>query len=317
MNSPRYKDAEYEVRPLRDLKDLINSSAALFADKNAYLVKNAPGGPYIPIKYSQVKTDIDELGTALMDLGLAGKKIAVIGENRYEWVVTYFAVVNGVGVIVPLDRELPAPEIRNLLLRADVSAIVYSSKVEAVVEEAIKGIDSIEYVISMDAPDHMDNRLSLKRLQRTGKRLLLEGRRNFLDAEIDREAMCALLFTSGTTGLAKGVMLSHKNLSANVYNMSKYVNVTNNMTGLSVLPMHHTYEMTCHIMTCIYQGCCVAFCEGLKYIVKNMAEAKATVMLGVPLIFENMHKKVWKKAEEREGREDAGCGSACEETREI
>ncbi len=164
-------------------------------------------------------------------------------------------------------------------------------------EEAIRGIESIEYVVSMDAPDHRKPAIA-ERLQRTGKRLLLEGRRNYLDAEIDREAMCSLLFTSGTTGLAKGVMLSHKNLTANVCNMTKYVNVSNNMTGLSVLPMHHTYEMTCHIMTCIYQGCCVAICEGLKYIVKNMAEAQATVMLGVPLIFESMHKKVWKKAEE-------------------
>ena len=303
MNSPRFKDEEYEFRPIRDLKDMVNTSAALFADRNAFLVKNAPGGTYIPVKFSKLKTDIDELGTALMDLGLTGKKVAVIGENRYEWVVTYLAVVNGVGVIVPLDRELPAQEVRNLLERSEISAIVYSSKVGSIVEEAIQGIKSIEYVISMDAPDHIDNRLSLKRLQRTGKRLLLEGKRNYLDSEIDREAMCSLLFTSGTTGLAKGVMLSHKNLSANVYNMSKYVNVSNNYTGLSVLPMHHTYEMTCHVMTCIYQGCCVAICEGLKYIVKNMAEAQATVMLGVPLIFESMHKKVWKKAEES-GRAD-------------
>ncbi|HWQ78254.1 MAG TPA: AMP-binding protein [Anaerovoracaceae bacterium] len=298
MNSPRYKDEEYEFRPIRDLKDMVNTSAALFADKNAFLVKNAPGGTYIPVKFSKFKTDIDELGTALMDLGLTGKKVAVIGENRYEWVVTYLAVVNGVGVIVPLDRELPAQEVHNLMDRAEISAIIYSSKVGSVVEEAIQGIKSIEYVISMDAPDHIDNRLSLKRLQRAGKRLMLEGKRNYLDAEIDRETMCSLLFTSGTTGLAKGVMLSHKNLTANVYNMSKYVNVSNNYTGLSVLPMHHTYEMTCHVMTCIYQGCCVAICEGLKYIVKNMAEAQATVMLGVPLIFESMHKKVWKKAEE-------------------
>jgi long-chain acyl-CoA synthetase len=297
MNSPRYKDEEYEFRPIRDLKDMVNTSAALFPDRNAFLVKNAPGGTYIPVKFSKLKTDIDELGTALTDLGLSGKKVAVIGENRYEWVTTYLAVVNGVGVIVPLDRELPAQEIRNLLERAEASAIVYSSKVGSVVEEAIQGIGSIEYVISMDAADHMDGRLSLKRLQRAGKRLLLEGRRNYLDTEIDREAMCSLLFTSGTTGLAKGVMLSHKNLAANVYNMSKYVNVSGNYTGLSVLPMHHTYEMTCHVLTCIYQGCGVAICEGLKYIVKNMAEAQATVMLGVPLIFESMHKKVWKQAE--------------------
>jgi len=276
---------------------MINTSAVLYADRNAFLVKDAPGGNYVPIKFSQLKTDIDELGTALMDLGLAGKKIAVIGENRYEWVVSYLAVVNGVGVVVPLDRELPAGEVNNLLQRSEVSAIIYSSKVESVVEEAIRGIKSIEYVISMDAADHLDNRLSLKKLMRTGKRLLLEEQRSFIDAEIDREAMCSLLFTSGTTGLAKGVMLSHKNITANVYNMSKYVDVSDNQIGLSILPMHHTYELTCHVFTCIYQGCCIAICEGLKYIVKNMAEAQATVMLGVPLIFESMHKKIWKQAE--------------------
>lgn len=297
MNSSRYRDEEYVHRPIRDLKDMINTSAALYADRNAFLVKNAPGGKYIPVKFSQLKTDIDELGTALMDLGLTGKRVAVIGENRYEWVITYLAVVSGVGVIVPLDRELPAGEVHNLLKRSEVSAVVYSSKVGTIVEEAIQGVESIEFVISMDAVDHMDNRLSLRKLQRAGKRLLLEEKRHFLDAEVDREAMCSLLFTSGTTGLAKGVMLSHKNITSNVYNMSKYVDVSDNWTGLSVLPMHHTYELTCHVFTCIYQGCCVAICEGLKYIVKNMAESQATVMLGVPLIFESMHKKVWKQAE--------------------
>jgi len=298
MNSSRFKEEEYKHRPIRDLKDMIDTSAVLYADRNAFLVKNAPGGTYVPIKFSRLKTDIDELGTALMDLGLAGKKIAVIGENRYEWVVTYFAVVNGTGIIVPLDRELPAQEVHNLLERSEVSAVVYSSKVGSIVEEAIQGIESIEYVINMDALEHVDHKLSLRKLQRAGKRLLLEEQRNFVDAEIDREAMCALLFTSGTTFLAKGVMLSHKNITSNVYNMSKFVDVSNNWTGLSVLPMHHTYELTCHVFTCMYQGCCVAICEGLKYIVKNMAEAQATVMLGVPLLFESMHKKVWKKAED-------------------
>ncbi len=309
MNSSRFKEEEYTHRPIRDLKDMIDTSAALYADRNAFLVKNAPGGTYVPIKFSRLKTDIDELGTALMDLGLSGKKIAVIGENRYEWVVTYLAVVNGVGVIVPLDRELPALEIRNLLERSGVSAIVFSSKVGSVVEEAIQGIESIEYVISMDAPDHAEHKLSWKKLQRTGRRLLLEEQRNFVDAAIDREAMCSLLFTSGTTGLAKGVMLSHKNLTANVYNMSKYVDVSNNWTGLSVLPMHHTYEMTCHVLTCMYQGCCVAICEGLKYIVKNMAESQANVMLGVPLIFESMHKKYGKKRRRAEEPKREGCGA--------
>lgn len=296
MNSIKYKDEIYVHRPIRDLKDLVNSSAELHADKNAFLVKNAPGGTYMPIKFGQLKEDIDALGTALIDLGLKDKRIAVIGENRYEWVISYLAVVNGTGVVVPLDRELPTQEIHHLLKRADVNAVVFSSKVGMEIEEAVKGIETIEYLISMDAIEHTDNKLSLKKLIRTGRRLLLEEKRFFIDAEIDRDAVCSILFTSGTTGMSKGVMLCHRNLVSNVYNMSKYVDVSDHFTGLSVLPMHHTYELTCHVFTSIYQGCCVAICEGLKYIVKNMAEAQATVMLGVPLIFESMHKKVWKKA---------------------
>ncbi|MDD4122665.1 MAG: AMP-binding protein, partial [Eubacteriales bacterium] len=137
MNSSRFKNEEYSFRPIRDLKDMVNTSAELYSDRKAFLVKNAPGGTYVPITYTQLKTDVDEFGTALMDLGLTGKKIAVVGENRYEWVVTYLSVVNGVGVIVPLDRELPSQEVHNLLERAEVTAIVYSSKVDSVVEEAI------------------------------------------------------------------------------------------------------------------------------------------------------------------------------------
>lgn len=297
MNSAKYKDEIYLHRNISDLKNMIDTSAEIFADKNAFLVKDTPGGKYRPIKFSMFKDDIDGLGTALMNLGLSDKKIAVIGENRYEWVVTYLAVVNGTGIIVPLDRELPKSEIRNLLVRADVSAIVFSSKVERTVMEAIEGLDTIEYIIGMDRLEHEEKTLSLKQLIQTGKKLIMEEKRYFIDAKIDPEAMCSILFTSGTTGMAKGVMLSHKNIAANVYNMSKYVDVSKNFVGLSVLPMHHTYELTCHVFTSMYQGCCVAICEGLKHIVKNMSEAKATVMLGVPLIFENMHKKVWKKAE--------------------
>lgn len=297
MNSSKFKNDLYVNREISDLKDMLDSSAAIYGDKRAYLVKDRPGGPYRPISYNELKADVDGLGTALMDLGLTNKRIAVIGENRYEWIVTYMATVNGTGVIVPLDRELPADEIAHLMGRAGVSAIVFSSKVERKVREALSKVDSVELVISMDASEHTEASLSLRKLIEKGKRLVSEGRRYFVDAVIDPNEMHMLLFTSGTTGLAKGVMLCHRNICSNVYNMSKYVNVRDDCVGLSVLPMHHTYEFTCHIMTAMYQGCAVAICEGLKYIVKNMAEAQATVMLGVPLIFESMHKKVWKKAE--------------------
>ncbi|MDR0424550.1 MAG: long-chain fatty acid--CoA ligase, partial [Clostridiales Family XIII bacterium] len=301
MNSTRYRDALYEPRELRDIKDLVNSSAIIFNDRGAFLVKDKPGGTYVAISYLQLKRDVDALGTALTEMGFSGRKIALIGENRYEWVVSYLAVINGVGVIVPIDRELCEDDIADIFRRASVDAVIYSSKYEGVIDAAAS-MAGIGELISMDAAEHTEGRKSLTRIIARGSASVSSGSRAYIDARIDREAMCALLFTSGTTGLSKGVMLSHKNFASNVYNMSKHVDVSGvsgGSTGLSVLPMHHTYEMTCHIMTSIFQGCRIAICEGLKYIVKNMAESKASVLLAVPLIFENMHKKVWKNAESK------------------
>ena len=297
INMNRYKDALYPIREVSDLKALINESVSLYGSRDAFLVKDTPGGRYRAIKYHQFKEDIDALGTGLLDLGLGGKKIAVIGENRYEWVISYLATVNGNSVIVPLDRELPVGEIHHLLEKSGVSAVIYSGKVEMAIEEAVKDVSSIIYTISMDSDRNKDQNLSLKRLIERGGKLLAEKKQFFTDSVIDPDKLAIILFTSGTTGLAKGVMLSHKNICTNIVGVSKFVKLSGEDTTLSVLPIHHAYEFTGDIMTSIYQGSCVAFCEGLKYIVKNMAEARATVMLGVPLIFESMHKKVWRKAE--------------------
>jgi len=297
LNMTRFKDALYPIREVSDLKTLIDESAVLYGSREAFLVKDTPGGRYRAIKYQQFKADIDALGTGLMDLGLAGKKIAVIGENRYEWVVSYLATVNGNSVIVPLDRELPVGELRHLLEKSGVSAVIYSGKVEIAIEEAARDLSSLDYTISMDADTDRGKNLSLKLLMAKGRKLLSEEKRYFVDAVIDPDKLAIILFTSGTTGLAKGVMLTHRNICANLMGVSQFIKLGGADTTLSILPIHHTYEFTGDIMTSIYQGACVAFCEGLKYIVKNMAEARATILVGVPLIFESMHKKVWRKAE--------------------
>lgn len=294
----KYRSDLYVFRKIRDLKQMMNSSAQLYGDKTAYMVKDRPGGPYIPISYNQLKRDVDGLGTALLELGLKGKKVAVIGDNRYEWLVAHMAAVCGVGISVPLDKELPVNEVANLLNRSGASALVYSSKVERKVLQAIQQAPGVELLISMDAREHSDSVKSMPQLIQHGQDLIEQGDCSYLNAEIDPDVMAILLFTSGTTGLAKGVMLSHKNICYNVYAMSQYVDVHEGHVGLSVLPMHHTYEQTCLQMTCLYQGCPIAYCEGLKYITKNMAEAKATVTIAVPLIYESMHRKVWKKAEQ-------------------
>lgn len=298
MNKRKYMDSFYEVREIKDLRELINNTVERNNNGTAFLVKDRPGGEYKPISYGQFSLDINALGTSLLRLGLKGKKVAVIGENSYEWVVAYLATVNGTGVVVPIDRELAPKEIANLLNRSGANAIVYSYKMKEIIDKVLPMAgEHLVHRIQMGTEEDADGEKTLYRLIEEGKESIAQGDTSFLDAEIDREGLCSLLFTSGTTGMAKGVMLSHGNIVANVCNMSKYVKIIEGGVGLSVLPMHHSYEMTCHILTGIYQEIPLAICEGLKYIQKNLQESRAAVMLGVPLIFESMHKKVMKNAE--------------------
>ena len=265
------------------------------------MVKDKTKGKFVSISYKKMQEDIRSLGTSLINLGLRGRKIAVIGENSYYWAISYFAIANGVGVVVPIDRELKEKEVANLLKRAEVSAVIYSKKMKKVMDEVLEDRElrkTLTYPIQMDLSDDEDGRISLRRLLSHGMDLLDNGDRKYLDVEVDSDALAVLLFTSGTTGLAKGVMLSHRNIVSNTVNMSKYVKIIDGGVGLSVLPMHHTYEMTCHVITGLYQGMSIAICEGLKYIQKNLVEAQVNVMLAVPLIFEMMHKKIFSKAKE-------------------
>ncbi len=296
MNKRRYKDSRYPIRKIRDLRELICGSADLFGNRGAFLVKDSPGDGYRPVSYIEMLDQMNGLGTSLLSRGFGGQKIAIVAENRYEWVLSYFAVCCGVGIFVPIERELTSEDVKNLLLRSEATAVICSGKTEELVNQAMAGLSPEIRKISMDSWVHQGDALSLAELINEGKALIGGGNKAYTEASIDPESMSLLLFTSGTTGTAKGVMLSHKNLVSNVMNMSMYVNV-DGFVGLSVLPMHHTYEMTCHILTSVYQGCTVAICEGLKYITKNMAEAGVTVMLGVPLIFEAMYKRIRKQAE--------------------
>lgn len=296
MNNKKYDNMYYPVRPVTDLKDMTASSAELFKDVPAYLQKDKPGGTFRPITYREFKDKMDAFGTRLMDLGLSGKKIAVVGESCWQWILTYFAVVCGVGVIVPLDKNLPIDEMKSLIRRSGASALVYTKRSEKALAPLFEEPYDIEYFISMGKEQHTEQVLSMDQLIREGEHLLKEGVREYVDADIDPDQLATLMFTSGTTGMAKGVMLSHKNIVSNVMNMSKLVHVTPGHKTLSILPIHHAYEFTCDICTVFYQGCTVAICEGIKYIQKNMVEVQPDIVLGVPLVFEKMYKGMWKQA---------------------
>lgn len=283
-----------EIRQIRDLKDMLVQSTELYPENEAFYIKS-DNGTYKGIKYMEFKREVDSLGTALADLGLKGKYVAVIGENRYEWCLTYLAVACGVGVIVPLDRELPGEEIENLLVRSHASAVIYSGKHEKDMRRISATVPHVDYFINMDAEeDDSDDRfLSLKRLIQKGSDLLDGGDRSYIDAVIDPEAFGILIFTSGTTDLAKGVMLSHKNIVSNIMSVCSVLYIDDTDSTLCMLPLHHTYACTTSFLLILYNGCRISFIEGLKHIAKNIRETSPTIIMAVPLLLESMYKKIW------------------------
>ncbi len=290
----------YDGRQITDLKDMVTSSVELFHDHAAYLVKDKEQGKFVPITYGKVGEDRIALGTRMLDMGLKGETVAVIGPTSYYWLLTYFTVVTGVGVIAPMDKNLPQGELLGLLERSGATAIVYDEKCRETIEPLMDNADTkVKYFISMDAEKSEGNVYSMKQLIYEGKLIASEGNHTYRDVDVDPDEMSTLLFTSGTTGLAKGVMLSHRNIAFNVYAMSKYFCIPDPGIVLSILPVHHVYEMTCDICTTFYQGKTIAICEGLRYIQKDMQEVHANVMLGVPLVFEKMYKGMFKQAKRR------------------
>lgn len=286
----------YEVRKIRDLRDMLQQSVNLYREKDAFLIKKNKGEPYTGISYKQYSDDIQALGTSLCHLSGHGSRIAIIAETRYEWYVTYLAVTNGTGIVIPLDKELPKQEIASLLNRSYADCVVYSSSKQSVIDEIRDQIPTVKHFVCMDEPKEGNDARYFWDLIRDGNTRLDSGDRVFLDAEIDPEAMTILLFTSGTTDKAKAVMLSQRNVAANLEGMCSMLYIGPGDMFLSVLPLHHTYECTCGFLCPIYRGCTIAQCEGLRYITKNMQEAKTTIILVVPLMLEMFYRGIMKKA---------------------
>ena len=289
----RYRD----IRPIIDLKHMLETSVELYGDRPAFYDKDVPGGPYRAVLYKEAKVDIDAFGTALRSFGLAGEKIGIIGDNCYQWAISYLAVLCGTGIAVPLDKELPAAELENLIKEAGVKAIIYSKKYEPIFKEMkAAGNTLLSVLINMDSAEDTEDAFSLRKAIEKGKALIEAGNRDFIDAVIDRDVMSVILFTSGTTGISKGVMLSHGNLVEDLMASPTLLVVHKEDMFFSVLPIHHTYECTCGFLMPFYRGASVAYCEGLKYILKNLQEIKPTMFLCVPLIMESIYKRIWSTA---------------------
>ena len=296
----RFDGREYETRDIETVKDIIDYTTYTYPDSIMYMYKDVHKEPFKELTYGDFRERMDAMGTALIHMGLKNAKIAIIGNNSWRWALSYFTTVCGVGTIVPIDRNLKQEEIINLLNRAEVEMLFVAPRQFNDADVLFKEIPTLRYIALMQdqAYDDPDDRIMTQdEIIDKGRELLMQNDGSYMDANVRPEDLSTIIFTSGTTGLAKGVMLSHYNIASNVQNMSKYFHAAKHARALSILPMHHTYEMTCLTMTAIYQVKTVVFCEGLKYLQDNFVEAKCTVMLGVPLIFESIHKKIFRQAE--------------------
>ena len=296
----RYKDS----RPVMDIKHMIESSVELYGKRPAFHVKRVPLGEYEPVTYEQMLLDMNGLGTALITGGLKGKRIGVIGENSYMWAITYLAVVGGTGVVVPLDKELPEKDLKGIVKEAELSCVAFDKKFEKLFKEVKADPENeLEVLIGLEAGESNEEVFSWKDFVEKGKKAVAEGNRDFIDAQINSQEMSILLFTSGTTGTSKAVMLSHENICVDLMSLPTLLVVHPEDIFFSMLPVHHTYECTAGFLMPLYKGASIAYCEGLKYIVKNLSEAKPTMFLTVPLVIENMHKKILQNAK-KSGKAD-------------
>ncbi len=281
-----------------DLKDMLETTAARFPERTLFKQKFNRNEPFREITFRQVLDDVYALGTAFLDLGLREKKIGVIGKNSYQWCETYLAVTGGVGVIVPLDKELHEEELKQLTVKGELSAVITVENKYYETFKAIKesGESQLEYVINvaMEEDESLkDGYISWNKLRETGRKAVHNGDRKYIDAPVVNTDLSVILFTSGTTDVSKGVMLNQKNLVLDTYLAQTLLEVRQGEdTFFSILPLHHTYECTATFLECVYNGTTMAICQGLKYIVKDMQETRPNLLLGVPVIFENLYNKI-------------------------
>lgn len=294
----KYKRKLYDATKINDFRDLVNRYTSLYSDEVAFEYKVSPNATeHITITYSKFASDIKLLGTALLNLRLSQKRVAIIAPNRYEWCLSYLAVTTSGIVVVPLDRALPDNEIEDLIIRSKAEAVIFDQKYAEVFNKiASENKSNLSSYICMD---DLDNFTSLSSLLQNGQSLLDNGDNKYDNVKIDNKEMSIMLFTSGTTSISKAVALSQSNICEDIYALAQMTDIRKEDTFLSFLPLHHTFESTCTFLYGTFSGITVAFCDGIKYVQKNLKEFKVTGFVCVPLMLEIMYKKIKKGIEEK------------------
>ena len=290
------KPGDQILKPTRyeTMQDVFKDVTVKFKDNVLITQKFDHKGKFEDITYGKFRDDVIGFGTGLIEyLGLRDKRVVIISETTYEWYVSYMAMLCGVGIAVPMDKELPENEFENLVKRSKASAIIYSSRKKELIDKVRDRLDGIEYFIEMYSDSDLNGKdVGFEQVKKIGSKLYENGNNSLLDTKIDKDEFKVLIFTSGTTSASKGVMLCNRNLTENIFAAGSYVNVREDDRLFSVLPLHHTYESTIGFLFPFARGASVAVCEGLKYIVPNLKETKPTAMIAVPLLIESLYKKI-------------------------
>lgn len=311
LDGKRKKKGPYPTASYETVKEIFNRSTMLFKDREFILeVFNKKKG-YESVTYGKFRKDVLAFGTALIRLlGLENEKVIIIGENTYPWYVSYMAMLLGVGIAVPVDKELPEGELLNLAIRSGAKAIIATPKHMDMAKKVSLKCENIKYIIDMKSDDDFSLLNKESKKQKAGRRneplysvgfdfLIGEGEvflgvgdNTLLEKSVDKDEFAVLIFTSGTTSTSKGVMLSNRNLAANVNAVNPYVYLSPDDRLFSVLPLHHTYESTIGFIYPMSIGASIAVCQGLKHLANDLKETKPTAILGVPLLIEALYKKI-------------------------
>ncbi len=288
----------FNVKEFSNIKEILYYSEKKHSNDTAFVIKHQENGNinYEDITYARLLKDVNCLGTALYDLGYKGKRIAIIGKNRYEWVVSHLANLLGGIISIPLDKDLQYDELENSLIRSKADAIVFDPKLSDNIERIRKqGKTNLSEFICMEEKEEY---LNVRKLINDGKKLIEKGEKEYINAKINENEMAILLFTSGTTSKSKAVMLSQRNIASNVYAIQSVEDIRSTDVNIAFLPYHHIFGGTVMIMVLAY-GAKTVFPDGLRHIKQNLNEYKVTVFVGVPILVEAIYKTIMKEIEKQ------------------
>ena len=281
----------FEATECENIKEIIYNSVEKYGENTAFIVKHKKDKDieYENISYKKLLEEVNCIGTKLFDLGYKNKRIAIVGRNRYEWVLAHLANLLGGIVSIPLDKELQVDELESCLKRSKADVVVFDEKyIDNIEEIKRRNNTNLQEYICMTKKE---NYLDILNLIEEGKTLLESGNKEYIETQIDSYRMNILLFTSGTTSKSKAVMLSQNNIASNIYAMQLVEGLYPNDVNLAFLPFHHIFGSTAMIVM-LACGMATAFPDGLRYVAQNLREYKVSVFVGVPLLVEAIYKKV-------------------------